>query len=253
MSIALDHYLATGTGLDFLARTGERRATLRRSSTSPAPTEMSVAVAALKAGAADFVPKTVGEDFLVLLGSALQQAVEKARLRAQKEAAERGSPRGARPRRGAASPKSTTVSPTACRWSRHSSACRPKRHDRKGPRTRSTRHRPASTPSRRCTRASTVRAMCAASHWTSISGLCSSILRPRCAARALARSPTRDRATAGSNRRDHQPWHRRDRMGHQCFQIRLPDHAGEIRVNSVRQLANDEIELAVEDDGIGRR
>jgi two-component sensor histidine kinase len=34
------------------------------------------------------VPKTVGDDFLVLLGSALEQAVEKARLRAQKEAAE---------------------------------------------------------------------------------------------------------------------------------------------------------------------
>ena len=50
---------------------------------------MNVAVAALKAGAVDFVPKTVGDDFLILLGSALKQAVEKTRLRAQKEAAER--------------------------------------------------------------------------------------------------------------------------------------------------------------------
>lgn len=85
--IALDHYLPTGTGLTFLAR-------LAVLPSAPAvvyvtgSSETSVAVAALKAGAADFVPKTVGDDFLVLLGSALEQAVEKARLRAQKEAAE---------------------------------------------------------------------------------------------------------------------------------------------------------------------
>ena len=50
---------------------------------------MNVAVTALKAGAVDFVPKTVGDDFLILLGSALKQAVEKTRLKALKEAAER--------------------------------------------------------------------------------------------------------------------------------------------------------------------
>lgn len=85
--IALDHYLPTGTGLDFL----EQLANV--SGAPPAvyvtgSTEMSVAVAALKAGATDFVPKTVGDDFLSLLGSALRQAVERARLIAQKEAAE---------------------------------------------------------------------------------------------------------------------------------------------------------------------
>jgi two-component sensor histidine kinase/CheY-like chemotaxis protein len=85
--IALDHYLATGTGLDLISR-------LKGMSNAPpvvyvtGSTDMGVAVAALKAGAADFVPKTVGNDFLVLLGSALQQAVDKARLRSQKEAAE---------------------------------------------------------------------------------------------------------------------------------------------------------------------
>lgn len=85
--VALDHYLPTGTGLDLLAR-------LTATDGSPpvvyvtGSTDMSVAVAALKAGAADFVPKTVGDDFLILLGSALEQAVDKARLRAQKEAAE---------------------------------------------------------------------------------------------------------------------------------------------------------------------
>jgi two-component sensor histidine kinase len=85
--VALDHYLTAGTGLDFLARLAAR---------DKAPpvvyvtgsSEMNVAVAALKAGAADFVPKTVDDDFLVLLGSALAQAVEKANLKSQKEAAE---------------------------------------------------------------------------------------------------------------------------------------------------------------------
>lgn len=85
--IALDHHLANGTGLDFLAR-------LTLIEKAPpvvyvtGSTEMNVAVSALKAGAADFVPKTVGDDFLILLGSALEQAVEKARLQAQKDAAE---------------------------------------------------------------------------------------------------------------------------------------------------------------------
>ena len=86
--IALDHYLTSGTGLEFLGR-------LANIANAPAvvyvtgTSEMNVAVAALKAGAVDFVPKTVGDDFLILLGSALKQAVEKTRLRAQKEAAER--------------------------------------------------------------------------------------------------------------------------------------------------------------------
>ena len=85
--VALDHHLPSGTGLELLAR-------LAAIDDAPpvvyvtGSTDMSVAVAALKAGATDFVPKTVGDDFLILLASALEQAVEKARLRAQKEAAE---------------------------------------------------------------------------------------------------------------------------------------------------------------------
>jgi two-component sensor histidine kinase len=85
--VALDHYLSAGTGLDFLTRL----AAIDRAPPVVYVTgssEMSVAVAALKAGAADFVPKVVDDDFLVLLGSALQQAVEKANLKSQKEAAE---------------------------------------------------------------------------------------------------------------------------------------------------------------------
>lgn len=86
--VALDHYLPDGTGLELLARLQELGA-------APAvvyvtgSSELSVAVAALKAGAADFVPKTIGEDFMVLLGAALEQAFEKSRLQAEKELAER--------------------------------------------------------------------------------------------------------------------------------------------------------------------
>jgi len=85
--LALDHYLGAGTGLELLARLASR------SGSPPAvyvtgSSEMSVAVAALKTGASDFVPKTIGDDFISLLASALDQAVAKARLVAEKEAAE---------------------------------------------------------------------------------------------------------------------------------------------------------------------
>jgi FixJ family two-component response regulator len=86
--VALDHYLLTGTGLDFLGRLAE----LGKSPPVVYVTgssEMNVAVAALKAGATDFVPKTVGDDFLILLASALEQAVDRARLQTQKDQAEK--------------------------------------------------------------------------------------------------------------------------------------------------------------------
>ncbi len=50
--------------------------------------ETRVAVAALKAGAADYVVKSVGEDFFDLLATAFQQALDKVRLRSAKEAVE---------------------------------------------------------------------------------------------------------------------------------------------------------------------
>ncbi len=85
--IALDHYLPEGNGLEFMARLAER---------PQAPpivyvtgsSEMNVAVAALKAGAADFVPKGIGGDFVELLKSAFEQALEKARLKSEKEKVE---------------------------------------------------------------------------------------------------------------------------------------------------------------------
>lgn len=86
--VALDHYLQSGTGLEILARIAaldKAPPVVYVTGTS----DMKVAVAALKAGAADFVPKTVGDDFLVLLRATFEQAIEKAELKAQKETADR--------------------------------------------------------------------------------------------------------------------------------------------------------------------
>ncbi|RAI44421.1 histidine kinase dimerization/phosphoacceptor domain -containing protein [Rhodoplanes roseus] len=86
--IVLDHFLPTGTGLDMLA--------VLQETPSPPPVvyvtasgEAAVAVAALKAGAADYVSKSVGEEFLALLESAIDQSLEKARLAAARDRAER--------------------------------------------------------------------------------------------------------------------------------------------------------------------
>ncbi|MBE7217460.1 MAG: response regulator [Caulobacteraceae bacterium] len=50
--------------------------------------ESRIAVAALKAGAADYVVKTGSDDFMDLLASSLQQALEKVRMRRARDAAE---------------------------------------------------------------------------------------------------------------------------------------------------------------------
>ena len=73
--VALDHYLPSGTGLDVLAQMEEledRPAVVYVTGS----VETAVAVAALKAGAADYVLKTVHEDFLELLSTAIQHAVQ---------------------------------------------------------------------------------------------------------------------------------------------------------------------------------
>jgi two-component sensor histidine kinase len=86
--IALDHYLPTGTGLDLLQELGRRNL-------SPAvvyvtgASDTAIAVAALKAGAADYVPKTVTDDFIELLATAIEQALEKSRLREANRRADR--------------------------------------------------------------------------------------------------------------------------------------------------------------------
>jgi two-component sensor histidine kinase len=86
--MALDHYMPTQDGLTTLAA-------LRRLPTA-APIvyvtgsdESRIAVAALKAGAADYVVKSGADDFQDLLANALNQALDQVRLRRERDAAER--------------------------------------------------------------------------------------------------------------------------------------------------------------------
>jgi two-component sensor histidine kinase/CheY-like chemotaxis protein len=85
--IAVDHFMPGQDGLETLAQI--------RALPNPPPVvyvtgseDSRIAVAALKAGAADYVIKTIGEDFFALLGSAFQQAREKQRLAEDKQQAE---------------------------------------------------------------------------------------------------------------------------------------------------------------------
>lgn len=86
--VALDHFLPTGTGLDFLE-------SLRALPTPPpvvyvtGAADAAVAVAALKAGATDYVIKSVGDEFFELLGTAIDQAIETAKLQRERDRAER--------------------------------------------------------------------------------------------------------------------------------------------------------------------
>lgn len=86
--IALDHYMPGLGGLDTLKA-------LLAEHPAPPPIvyvtgsdESRVAVTALKAGAADYVVKVVGDEFIDLLDSAFSQALEQVRLRRQTSAAE---------------------------------------------------------------------------------------------------------------------------------------------------------------------
>lgn len=85
--IAIDHFMPEQDGLETLA-------VLRKLLDLPpvvyvtGSDESRIAVAALKAGASDYVVKTGSEDFVDLLASALSQAVERHRLRRAAETAE---------------------------------------------------------------------------------------------------------------------------------------------------------------------
>ncbi|GLK67100.1 sensor histidine kinase [Hansschlegelia plantiphila] len=86
--VALDHFLAGETGLDLLPAI--------QSLPAPPPVvyvtgtdDGRVAIAALKAGASDYVIKDVAGEFLPLLRAALAQSVEQSEMRRLKEAAER--------------------------------------------------------------------------------------------------------------------------------------------------------------------
>jgi two-component sensor histidine kinase len=86
--VILDHDLGTSTGLDLLPRLKDHAPSLPVIYVT-ASTELAIAVEALKAGAFDYVVKTVGDDFDTLLLSAITQAVEKGILLRLKEKAER--------------------------------------------------------------------------------------------------------------------------------------------------------------------
>lgn len=86
--VILDHDLGTSSGLDLLAQLSERAGAPPVVYVT-ASSELAIAVQALKAGAVDYVVKTIGEDFEILLASALEHSVERARLMRAKEEAER--------------------------------------------------------------------------------------------------------------------------------------------------------------------
>jgi two-component sensor histidine kinase len=86
-AVALDHYMPGQDGLVTLAAI--------RALPDPPPViyvtaaqEGSIAVAALKAGAADYVVKDVAGEFLSLLMTSIEQAIESVRLRQAKEQAD---------------------------------------------------------------------------------------------------------------------------------------------------------------------
>lgn len=86
--VALDHYLPTGTGLDVLKGLEgieDRPAVVYVTGSS----EMAIAVAALKSGATDFVPKSGAEEFMELLAAAIDHAIDHVRLNRAKAKAER--------------------------------------------------------------------------------------------------------------------------------------------------------------------
>lgn len=85
--IILDHYLQGTTGLAFLQAMRERHIDVPVVYVTGS-SEATVAIEALKAGAEDYVIKTVGEDFWALLISSVRQALDNAELRAAKRQAE---------------------------------------------------------------------------------------------------------------------------------------------------------------------
>jgi two-component sensor histidine kinase len=82
-AVVLDHFLKAGTGLSFLKEIAGAQAAVPVVYVTGS-SEAQVAVEALKAGAADYVIKTVGDEFMPLLANALGQALENAALKQAK-------------------------------------------------------------------------------------------------------------------------------------------------------------------------
>ncbi|MFN4208577.1 MAG: sensor histidine kinase [Agrobacterium albertimagni] len=86
-AVVLDHYLRSGTGHEVLAQMHESKLDLPVVYVTGS-NEAQIAIEAIKAGAADYVIKTVNDDFLPLLTSAIEQSVANAQLRASKAKAD---------------------------------------------------------------------------------------------------------------------------------------------------------------------
>jgi two-component sensor histidine kinase len=85
--VVLDHYLRQTTGHDVLGRMRDAEIDVPVVYVTGS-NEAQVAIEAIKAGAADYVIKTVSDDFLSLLSSAIEQTVANAQLRAAKARAD---------------------------------------------------------------------------------------------------------------------------------------------------------------------
>jgi len=85
--VVLDHYLRQTTGHDVLARMRDHLIDVPVVYVTGS-NEAQVAIEAIKAGAADYVIKTVSDDFLSLLASAIEQTVANHQLRAAKARAD---------------------------------------------------------------------------------------------------------------------------------------------------------------------
>ncbi len=86
-AVVLDHFLKAGTGLSFLKELADAPDAVPVVYVTGS-NDAQVAVEALKAGAADYVIKSVGDDFMPLLANALRQALENAGLKRAKLKAE---------------------------------------------------------------------------------------------------------------------------------------------------------------------
>lgn len=87
-AVVLDHYLPSSDGLEVLSALVERHGAPPVVYVT-ASAEARIAIEAMKAGAADYVMKSTGEDFLALLSSAIEQAIAKDHMLREKERAER--------------------------------------------------------------------------------------------------------------------------------------------------------------------
>lgn len=86
-AVVLDHFLKSGTGLSLLMELADAPGAVPVVYVTGS-SDAQVAVEALKAGAADYVIKSVGDDFMPLIANALGQALENAELKRAKLRAE---------------------------------------------------------------------------------------------------------------------------------------------------------------------